>query len=443
MKHDDPNLPHFLRSQNQSEAVLLFPREPSSAFQEKDLDDLLIWSTEVGASDITIQTEEQVFIETGSGMHRVTRRVWSNEEVLHALSHMYGSSSITSRMSDEKDADFAYDLRPSRDHRFRFRVNAVGIVTHGKPGVQITLRTIPSVPPRMEDLGLEEAITSNIAPREGMIVVTGSTGSGKSTLLASIIRHLCEEPKGNRKIITYESPIEFVYDEVSRPTTSVAQSEIGRNLASFTAGTRNALRRKPTIILVGEARDAETVGEAIVASQTGHLLFTTAHTNGFAETIRRLASVFGENERNSRIVDMIAALRMVVSQTLVPNKHGGKVALREFLVMTPEIVERLLESDLDRLSLTCRRVLDEHGQTFLKSAQRAYDEGKITRETLQRFEYAKRGNERDEAALIKATAAPHTLAAAGLAPRPVVGTVDVPPPGGQGAADTRLSDLEE
>lgn len=431
------NVPHFLRK-NQEEELILFPDEPRQAFQAKDLDRLLIWASEVGASDITIQSDEQVFLETGSGMHRATRRVWSNDEVLDGLAHMFGNASIKSRMSDARDSDFAYDLRPERNRRFRFRVNATGILTNGKPGVQITMRTIPSLPPKMSELGLEDDIIANIAPRQGMILLTGATGSGKTTLLAAAVREMLEDPKGNRKIITGESPIEFVFDEVVRPTTSIAQSEIGRNLESFTAFIRGALRRKPSIILLGEARDAETIGEAIVASQTGHLVLTTAHTNGFAETIRRMVSVFGENERNARAVDLISALRMTVSQTLVPGKHGGRVAIREYVVMNEEIVETLLDSDLDRLSLTSKRVLDQHGQSFLKAAQRAYEEDRITAEVLKRFQYGERASKRDVVTAGKALEAPNTLAHHGVG---VVGAEDPLSPS-VGVADSRLNDLE-
>lgn len=419
---------------------LLYPREPQGEFQPQDLDGLLVWATEAGASDITIQTSEQVFLETSSGMHRVTRRMWSNDEVLNALAHMFGNASIKGRMSDDKDADFAYDLRPARGQRYRFRVNAVGIVTQGKAGVQITLRTIPSLPKSMQELGLEPTIQGNISPRQGMILVCGATGSGKSTLLASIIRHFCEEENGNRKIITFESPIEFVYDEIQCPTTSIAQTEIGRNLPSFTAGTRNALRRKPTIILLGEARDKETISEAIVASMTGHLLFSTMHTNDVPSTLRRATSVFGENERNAQAVDLIDALRMIICQTLVPGKNGGRVALREFLVMDEEIRNILLESNLDHLSLTMRKIVEERGQTFLKSAEAAFERGDIDQNVFNRFRRSAVGKARDADAMSKKleTPTPSIGEAEGVSDRPV-GVVNLDAP--QGDHDERLDQL--
>jgi defect-in-organelle-trafficking protein DotB len=165
----------------------------------------------------------------------------------------------------------------------------VGCYVDGHEGIQITIRTIPTAPPALSSLQLPQSIIDAIAPQEGVVYVTGATGSGKSTLLAAIIKELAENPDSNRKILTFESPIEFVYDSVEMPSAVVSQSEIPRHLPSFAAGVRNALRRKPRLILVGEARDTETINAVLEAALTGHPVYTTLHTNGVAETIRRLA----------------------------------------------------------------------------------------------------------------------------------------------------------
>ena len=243
-------------------------------------------------------------------------------------------------------------------------------------------------------MNLEKEIFDNLYHKQGMIVVTGGTGSGKSTLLSSIIRYIAENPESNKKILTYESPVEFVYDEVDSPTTLVSQSEIGKDLKDFAAGTRNALRRKPDIILIGEARDAETIGEAVTASMTGHLLYTTVHSNGFADTIRRMVNVFPEGERNSKAVDIISSLKMVISQRLVPSLDGKRVALREYVVFNENIVDELLE-DLDNLTYSCRKVLKKYGRSFLQDAQKKYDEGKISYELLQEFVRSEKGQNKD------------------------------------------------
>lgn len=367
--------PSFLRSVA-TDGPLSYPNEPAR-FLPKDLDPLLLWCVSNGGSDTTLQSGEQVIVEIYGKMKRVTNRRLTSSELLDIVASMYGSESAKSKLAGDQDLDFPYEIRPDRDTRVRFRVNVTSISVEGNTGVQITARTIPSIPPKLSSLNIEKEIIDNMAPKQGLVVITGGTGSGKSTLLASMIRELAEEPEGNRKIVTYESPIEFVYDEVVKPTTSLAQTEIYKSLPSFAAGTRNALRRKPNIILVGEARDAETIGETVTASMTGHLVYTTVHSNGFADTIRRMVNVFND-DKASRAVDIISSLKMIVSQRLVPSADGKRIALREYVVFTEEIVDLLLDNGIENLTASCRLVLKDHGRSFVQDAMQKFKEGKIT-----------------------------------------------------------------
>lgn len=386
------NEPFFLSTKTVS-GELKYPHEPVR-FNRKDVEKLFVWAAKQGASDITIQTGDQIWLEVDGRMYRITKHFLDHSEVMEMVVAMYGSETAKAILSGNRDLDFPYQINPTRDEKYRFRVNAVGITVNGGDGCEITARTIPSEPPKLSDLGLEPEIYQNMAPKQGMVVVTGGTGSGKSTLLASIIRELLEDPNGHRKIITFESPIEYVYDDISNPTTPIAQTEIGKNLASFAEGTRNALRRKPSIILLGEARDAETIGEAVTASMTGHLLFTTVHSNGFADTIRRMVNVFND-EKNARAVDIVSSLKMVISQRLVPAANGKRVALREFVVMNEEIVDYILEKGIENLTASCRYVLVKHGQSFLQDATLKLKQGLITQKVWKDIAQRSKAQEAD------------------------------------------------
>lgn len=372
---------------------LLFPNEPSR-FLPRDLERFFIWATAQGASDITFQTSEKIFLEIYGKKYKVTNRKLSQAEMQEIIVSMYESESAKAKLNGIEDLDFAYEIKPERGIRIRFRVNATAISVEGNTGIQITARSIPSKPVDIRNMNLEQEIFENLYHKQGMIVVTGGTGSGKSTLLSSIIRYIAEDPNSHKKILTYESPIEFVYDEIERPTTSISQSEIGKHLRDFAAGTRNALRRKPDIILIGEARDAETIGEAVTASMTGHLLYTTVHSNGFADTIRRMVNVFPEGERNSKAVDIISSLRMVISQRLVPSLDGKRVALREYVVFNDHIIDLLLE-DLDNLTYSCRKVLKLYGRSFIEDATDKFNNNQISETLLKEFERAEKGREKD------------------------------------------------
>ncbi|EKE01724.1 MAG: hypothetical protein ACD_21C00067G0008 [uncultured bacterium] len=352
-----------------------FQNEPLR-FGADNLDPLLAHCSKIAASDITFQTAEPVVVEVRGHIYKITKHKLSTPEVGDILNALYGPNGTTQILSGH-DIDTHYEFRPTRTERYRFRVNGTGCQVEGHHGIQLTLRTIPSEPPKLSQLNLQQEIIDAIAPREGVVYVTGATGSGKSTLLASIIREIAEDPNCNRKILTYEAPIEFVFDDVEKPTAIVSQSEIPRHLPTFADGVRNALRRKPRLILVGEARDPETISAVIEAALTGHPVYTTLHTTGVPETIRRLVGTFPAEERSGRTIDIIETLRLIICQKLVPTVDGKQVALREFLVFTEEVRDILLESDPNQVTAVTRRLMNERGQSMLIDAQKKFEAGII------------------------------------------------------------------
>ena len=322
---------------------LLFPNEPSR-FTMTDMDRLLLFCVHNNASDVTIQTGSRVIADVYGRLNSVTLRSLANAEVSEILNGIYGANATTQILSG-KDVDTHYEIKPGRGERYRFRVNGTGCYVQGHEGIQITLRTIPLDPPRLVDMNLPQALLDALVPYQGIVVVAGATGSGKSTLLASIMREILETRDG--KVLSYEAPIEFVYDSIHSPSALISQHEIPQHLPDFPSAVRNALRRKPTYILVGEARDGETISAVIDAALTGHTVYTTVHSNGVADTVRRMVSTFPVHERHGRALDLISLLRVVVWQTLVPSTDGKRVALREWLIFTEEIRMALMKCNFD------------------------------------------------------------------------------------------------
>lgn len=354
----------------------LFPQEPIRLSIEA-VNDVLIHCVNLGASDITFQTNEPVIAEIYGRLRKVTRRRLSNTELGEIINAMYGPNGMAQIMSG-KDIDTHYEIRPNRSDRFRFRINGTGCQVEGHDGIQITARTIPSDPPKLASMDLPQAILDALEPEQGVVYITGATGSGKSTLLASVIRHITENAESHRKILTYEAPIEFVYDSVEKISSIVSQSEIPRHLPSFAAGVRNALRRKPRLILVGEARDPETISAVMEAAMTGHPVYTTLHSNGVAETMRRLVITFPPEERQGRTIDIIETIRLVVSQRLVPTVDGKRIALREYLVFDEKIRDVLLDTDQEEVTAKVRQLVREYGRTIEADAKEKFDAGLIT-----------------------------------------------------------------
>lgn len=372
---------------------LMFPEEPVR-FTVREMDRLLLHATKVEASDITIQTGTPVMIEVHGHLYTITQRPLSNTEVSDMINGIYGPNATT-QISAGRDVDTQYEVRPDRSSRFRFRVNGTGCQVEGHDGIQITARTLPADPPKLSTMNLEKEIIDSMAPHQGTVVVTGSTGSGKSTLLAAIIREIASAPDANRKILTYEAPIEFVYDSVEKPTSVISQSEIPKHLPNFAAGVRNALRRKPGMILVGEARDAETISAVIDAALTGHPVYTTLHSNGVADCVRRMISTFPAEERHGRALDILETMRLVIWQKLVPTVDGKRVALREYLVFSEDIRDILVDTEVELLAAQTRTLLKEHGQPMVVDAKRKFEQGIISERVYQLFEKQAKRADRD------------------------------------------------
>lgn len=351
----------------------LYPQEPFR-FDATNLNPLLVFSSNLKASDITFQTGESVIIEVHGKLHKVTKHALTQTEVSDILNFIYGGNGAAQLLSGQ-DVDTFYEMRPTREERFRYRVNGTACQVAGHNAIQITMRTIPLQPPTVQQLGIPKELLDVITPRDGVVYVTGPTGSGKSTLLAAVIRSIAEDPACNRKILTYEAPIEFVYDDINSVSAVISQSEIPRHLPTFAAGVRNALRRKPRLILVGEARDAETISAVIEAALTGHPVYTTLHTVGVVDTVRRLVGSFPAEERDGRTLDILETLRLIVCQKLLPSTDGKQVALREYLAFDTGMREALQDSSTDQLMINVRKMLDERGQSFLKDAKAKFEAG--------------------------------------------------------------------
>ncbi len=352
-----------------------WPNEPDR-FTESHVDPFLLWCVKKGSSDVTFQTHRAVYNEIYGTLYPGTYRSLDAADMTAIISRLYGTEALAI-LAGGADIDLSYEVMVDRFTRTRFRVNMTAILADGRDGVQITMRSLPSAPPTFAQLKIEKEIIDAWKPRQGLVLVTGPTGSGKSTLLAAGNRSLIESAHGCGKMLTYEAPIEFTYDTITSRRSLVAQSEIPRHIPTFAAGVRNALRRKPEIILIGEARDRETISAAIEAGQTGHTVYATCHTTGVSATIRRMVSTFEPSERTERAFALMETVRLIVTQTLVPKIGGGRVALREYMEFTEDRREHLLGMSFDKWPNELQSMVGKYGKTMEKAARDAIDAGLI------------------------------------------------------------------
>lgn len=343
------------------------------------LDQLLSWATAAGASDVVLRTGEPPIARIHGAYRRLSSRRISYAEAGELLNAMYMPSAMA-RVLGGDPVDFHYAIRCSRSARLGFRVNATGVSPmsgSGAHGLEIVMRTIPSAPPTVGSLDVEpEILEACDQSGSGLILVTGPTGSGKTTLLASLLRRVLTDTP--RHVVTYEAPIEFDLGRVPGMKGLVAQSEVPRHVEGFAAGVANALRRAPDVILVGEARDQETISGVVTASQTGHQVYSTVHTNDVASTVPRMVDAFPAAERDGMAMKIVDALRLVVHQRLVPAAAGGRAALREYLVYTPDLRRELMNAvSKGDLQERTREAVMTRGFSLSRHALRKAAEGVI------------------------------------------------------------------
>lgn len=349
-------------------------------FHQEDLNRLLVHAKSVGASDIYFKTSRPVTARVHGRLVRLTNRRLEHTEVVGITCDMYGGQNADLQLRTGKPIDQAYSVKVSRDQSLRFRWCATGGLVNGNFGISIVLRELEGIPRKLDRDELHPKLLAGLFPEDGLVLVTGETGAGKSTLLASIIREIGENPEADSHILTYEAPIEYVYDKIETISCEIDQSAVPDHLGSFADGIRNALRRDPDIILVGESRDAETIKAAVLAAQTGHAVYTTVHSNNVATTFLRLIQALPVEELHSIMGSIIDSIRVIVSQRLVPSTDGKRCAVREFLVFDNAMRRELLSvasRNISLLPVKAAELVEAHGQTLQSHAQQLADAGRI------------------------------------------------------------------
>ena len=250
----------------------------------------------------------------------------------------------------------------------RFRVNVflqrgcVGLVLRQ---IKIQIRTI-------DDWGLPQILKDVVMTKRGLVLVVGATGSGKSTTLAAMIDYRNEHQQGH--IITVEDPIEFIHPHKK---SVVTQREVGFDTSSFLNALKNMLRQAPDVILIGEVRDTETMEDAIVFAETGHLALGTLHANNANQALERILNFFPIERHPQIYMQLSLNLKAIISQRLIPSVDGKRVAAIEILLDTPRIKDLILKGEIGVLKETMAASYQEGMQTFDQHIHDLYVAGNI------------------------------------------------------------------
>ncbi|MFJ5758197.1 type IV pilus twitching motility protein PilT [Neobacillus sp. NPDC093182] len=259
----------------------------------------------------------------------------------------------------------------------RFRVNAY----HQRKSVSLALRVVASKTPTIEELDLPKIIPELVERPQGLILVTGPTGSGKSTTLASMIDYVNRTMR--KHIVTLEDPIEYLHKHAN---SIIDQREVGFDTQSYANGLKGALRQDPDIILVGEMRDLETIGIAITAAETGHLVLGTLHTSSAPSTINRIIDVFPPAQQPQIRVQLASVLVGVISQRLFPtvDKKGRKAAT-EILVNNPAIANLIRNEKIHQIQSTMQTSRAQGMHTLEMSIRDLIDRNLIQKEAANKY----------------------------------------------------------
>ncbi len=344
------------------------------------LDALLVWAFEASASRIAFQSGHPVWVRIHGQNRQVTERAVDDYEFSQIVNHVYGADGMA-RLQMGKDFDTAYSISLSRSRRLRFRLNATPTRTPRRDGGNIVMRPIADMPPPLSDQLVEQGILENYRPGHGMVIVSGATGSGKSTLIAGMTVAKLLDPTGHFDIIEGAAPVEFLLERVRGPTSTMNQTEIPRDLPTFAAFVRGAMRREPTDIIVGECRDSETMDAAVQAAISGHVLTTTIHANNVPLTMQRIASLCPPGERENLISAVAQSLRLIINQRLARSADGRRTPLREFLVFDAELRSQFLRTDPGEWPALTSRAVEEKGQSYRAAIENALRAGRITEAT--------------------------------------------------------------
>jgi twitching motility protein PilT len=333
-----------------------------------DLQRALHAVVERGGSDLHLKVPSRPLVRLqGELMPIEESEPLSPADTERVLREMLTASERLAEFARDGEIDFSYTVRGLA----RFRVNAF----RQRGSISIACRVVPFEIRAADELGLPDVVKRLAGEPRGIILVTGTTGSGKSTTLAAMVDHINRSYA--RNIVTIEDPIEYLHRD---RRSVVHQREIGFDTTSFAQALRRVLRQDPDVILIGEMRDEETVGTALSAAETGHLVLSTLHTIDAVETVNRIIDFFPPHHHQQVRAMLAGSLRGVISQRLVPTIHGGgRAPACEILTMTGRVRDLISDSkETGKLSEVIAEGSYYGMQTFDQALLTLYEEGKIS-----------------------------------------------------------------
>lgn len=276
-------------------------------------------------------------------------------ETTQSLCYSILTESQKGKFEATKELDFSFGVKSTA----RFRAN----LFYQRGAVSGVFRKIPVEIPDLEELQVPPIIKELVNAPAGLILVTGPTGSGKSTTIAALIDKINRERRGH--IVTLEDPIEYVH---AHKNCIVNQREVGIDTVSYRSALKHVLRQDPDVVLMGELRDLDTIESALTIAETGHLVFSTLHTNSAIQSINRVVNVFPAEQQDRIRMQLSLTLHAIISQRLVPGRNGGMVPAMEVLMMNTNVRNLIRENKLHQVYGMMQVGQDKSGMVTLNQS---------------------------------------------------------------------------
>lgn len=340
-----------------------------------EFDEMVRFAVENGASDIHLASNNlPSYRKNGKIMSYKGTEILDEDTVMKYIDEVLEPADYL-KFCNTGDIDSAYQF----GNLARFRVNAF----KQRHGATLVMRVIKLNPPKLGDLNLPQSIAKILNLQEGLVLVTGPTGSGKSTTLAALINEI--NHREELHIITIEDPVEYMH---SPAKCIINQREVGQDSETYSSALKSALREDPDIILMGEIRDLESMSIALRAAETGHLVFSTLHTESAAKTIDRLIDMFPVERQKQALNQLSTTLKAVISQRLLPRAdRPGRIGAFEIMFVNSAIANLIREDKIPQIE----QMISLNQQTGMitrkLSIENLLKRGLISKETADKYSY--------------------------------------------------------
>lgn len=340
-----------------------------------EFDEMVRFAVENGASDIHLASNNlPSYRKNGKIMNYKGTEILDEDTVMKYIDEVLEPADYL-KFCNTGDIDSAYQF----GNLARFRVNAF----KQRHGATLVMRVIKLNPPKLGDLNLPRSIAKILNLQEGLVLVTGPTGSGKSTTLAALINEI--NHREELHIITIEDPVEYMH---SPAKCIINQREVGQDSETYSSALKSALREDPDIILMGEIRDLESMSIALRAAETGHLVFSTLHTESAAKTIDRLIDMFPVERQKQALNQLSTTLKAVISQRLLPRSdRPGRIGAFEIMFVNSAIANLIREDKIPQIE----QMISLNQQTGMitrkLSIENLLKRGLISKETADKYSY--------------------------------------------------------